>query len=99
MLRARKNLETGERLPVEFILATQPEERYPGWVTEIGERTEFIDNANVVLVTVALDPTRLPPLRPGAEVRARIDCGEHALGYVWFHELIEFTYARVLFLM
>jgi hypothetical protein len=99
VLRARQALSAGERLPVEFILATQPEERYRGWVSKIGERTEFVDDANVVLLTVELDAARLPPLRPGAEVRARINCGRRALGYVWFHELIEFVHARVLFLL
>ncbi|HVW01571.1 MAG TPA: HlyD family efflux transporter periplasmic adaptor subunit [Planctomycetaceae bacterium] len=87
-----------EPLPVDFILATQPEIRYHGKLVEIGKRTEYVDQANIVLLTIALEPEDLPPLRPGAEVRARIECGERPVGYVWFHELLEFVYARVLFL-
>ena len=99
--RAARKLAAGERLTVQYILATEPEVRYRGWVKEIGARTELIpDEGAVTLITVELDPNDLPPevvRRPGAEVRARIECGKRAVGYVWFHQLIEFFYARIVF--
>lgn len=103
ILRAQRELPPGERLPVQYILATEPEVRYRGWVKAdgIGARTELDqDEGSVTLITVEPDPENLPlPVvrRPGAEVRARIECGKRAIGYVWFHELIEFVYARILF--
>jgi hypothetical protein len=54
-------------------------------------------NQATVLVTVRVDPSRLPVLRPGATVVAKIDCGRRALGFVWFHDLIEFVQTRLLF--
>ena len=32
--------------------------------------------------------------RIGAEVRAKIDCGERSLGYVWFGDVVEFVQRR-----
>lgn len=98
ILEANGKLEQDERLAVEYILATDPEQRYAGWLEEIAARTQVVEEeGNVVVVTVEPDPNDLPPLRPGAEVRARILCGRRPLGYVWFHELIEFVQARILF--
>ena len=101
ILHAQRELPPGELLPVQYILATEPEVRYRGWVQEIGARTELMpDEGAVTLITVKLDATNLPPevvRRPGAEVRGRIECGKRAVGYVWFHQLIEFVYARIVF--
>ena len=36
-------------------------------------------------------------LRPGADVMAKIYCGRRSLGYVWFHDVINFIHSRVLF--
>ena len=82
---------------VEFMLATHPEHRYHGVLESIAIRTENIEQHPVILLTVALAADNPPPLRDGAEVRAKIDCGERSLGYVVFRELVEFFHSRVLF--
>lgn len=101
ILRAQEELKEGEKLPVTYVLATNPEERFPGTVIEVARRTEVVEETgNVVLVTVKPDPNFMPPiesLRPGAEVKAGIICGERSIGYVFFHEIIEAWHSQVLF--
>jgi hypothetical protein len=36
-------------------------------------------------------------IRPGAAVDAKIHCGKRAIGYVWFHDAIEYLQSRVIF--
>lgn len=38
-------------------------------------------------------------LKVGADVKAKIHCGQEPIGYVWFHELWEFIQSRILFRM
>jgi len=85
-------------LPVEYQLATHPEERYQGLLHEVAIRTDVLDEQPAIHLVVTPDPQRLPPLRDGAEVRAKLDCGERSLGYILFRELVEFVHARILFL-
>jgi multidrug efflux pump subunit AcrA (membrane-fusion protein) len=85
-------------VPVEYILATHPERRHRGWMVELAPRTENRDGRHLVYVTVHLDPDDLPPLRDGAEVRAKVLCGERRLGFVVFRQVIEFVQSRVMFL-
>ena len=63
---------------------------FEGHVIEIQKTAEdrgLIGNA--VKVRVAVNKDQLPELRSGAGASARIHCGRHAIGYVWFRELIE----------
>ncbi len=84
--------------PVEYILATQPEHKFHGHIETIAGRAEITEtDGSFVKVAVGIDPAESVPLRSGAEVRAHIHCGRRPIGYVWFHELIEFVYSRVLF--
>jgi multidrug efflux pump subunit AcrA (membrane-fusion protein) len=87
--RYRAGLSDGESLKVEFVLATEPERRYSGTLKSIGERTELIADIHAVRAVVELDANSPPPLRDGAEVKARLNCGPHRAGFVWFRELIE----------
>ena len=79
-------------LPVEFVLATDPETAYDGTLKEVETRAQTDSElGNVVRVEVALaDQDALPNRRIGAEVRAKIDTGPRALGYVLFGDVIEF---------
>lgn len=82
-----------EPLDVEFILATRPEDSYVGQVKNINTRTELSEKeGSVVPVMVKLDKTQLPveDLRIGADVRAKINCGQKSLGYCLFGDVIEF---------
>jgi multidrug efflux pump subunit AcrA (membrane-fusion protein) len=96
VLKAQK--ERGEDLPVEFLLATDPETTYTGKITKISMHTEpGQDEAAFVLVTVSINRDEIPDLRPGATVIPKISCGEKPVGYVWFHGLIDAVKTYVLF--
>ena len=88
----------GKSLPVEYLLATHPEERYHGTLQSVAIRTENIDEQPMIHLIITPDTNAMPPLRDGAEVRCKLDCGKRTLGYVVFRELVEFVHSRVLFL-
>ena len=101
-LQRRRREHPGENLPedlpVKFILATDPGVTFEGVVKEIHHRAEVRgDDGNTVLIKVAIDKSELPQLRPGASVVAKLHCGRQGIGYVWFHDLIEFVQAKILF--
>lgn len=79
-------------LPVEFVLATDPEARYDGTLKKVETRAQtHSELGNIVHVEVALaDPEALPMRRIGAEVRAKINTGDRALGYVLFGDVVDF---------
>lgn len=87
-----------ERIEVEYLLATHPEERYRGWLREISLRTDNLEHSQVIYAVITPDPDSLPPLRDGAEVRAKIVCGESSLGFVMFRQVVNFFHSRILFL-
>ncbi|MDR0871817.1 MAG: efflux RND transporter periplasmic adaptor subunit [Planctomycetaceae bacterium] len=105
----QKLLKDGEKLKVEFVLATDPSITYYGMVREIYGRAEVrtdtgsagsaSSSLNTVLMKVALDdPDKLPEnLRPGAECSARVYCGTKPVGYVLFYEVIAFVQKNILF--
>lgn len=77
-------------LPVEFILATSNELSYEGEVTEISTRANPSEESGSIVETYAtFDKEKLPLLRIGAEVSAKIDCGERSLFYVLFGDVVE----------
>ena len=98
VLAAWQSKKPDETIPVEYLLATHPEERYHGVIEDVAIRTENLEEQPTIRVVVAPDPEAMPPLRDGAEVRCKINCGERSLGYVVFRELVEFVHSRVLFL-
>jgi len=83
-------------LPVRYYLAGHPERTFTGRVQHIGSAAEVIDDQNVVVVRVRPDPIDVP-LKPDMGGRGKIYCGQHALGYVWFREVIQFVQTRFLF--
>ena len=97
LLNAKQNKPT---LPVEFVLATNPEQHFSGRLTTIGCRSqcEANETATVDLLVELEDAESssakvgpaTPPLRIGAEVTARVNCGQKPLGYVLFGDVIDF---------
>ncbi|SIO21195.1 Multidrug efflux pump subunit AcrA (membrane-fusion protein) [Singulisphaera sp. GP187] len=94
----------GSRLQAYFVTATDPEHRYPGYVVRIGSKAELVETKHVVKVTVGFSQdvqkdflSRNQALRPGAEVRARIDCGKARLAYVMLRDVVHVFYETVLF--
>jgi multidrug efflux pump subunit AcrA (membrane-fusion protein) len=100
----------GEPLPVTFILATKPSEKFTGRVVEIAETAEVRgEEGNTVKIRVAFDDQEavqqalagsdndLTGIRPGAAVTAKIYCGEAPIGYVWLHDLVGWVQSKILF--
>ncbi len=96
----------GSTLKAYFVTATDPEHRYQGYVRRIASKAETVESKHVVKVTVGFsDKVRddylarngSKRLRPGAEVRARIECGEARLAYVLLRDVVHVFYETVLF--
>jgi soluble P-type ATPase len=100
MLHGQKVLSKHE-LPVEFVLATSTEFTYDGEIQEVSTRSDINEEGSVVEVYAKLNPEVLTKLgdqlRIGAEVRAKIHCGERSLGYVLFGDVVEFIQTRLWF--
>lgn len=99
-----KKKSEGSLLEAYFVSATDPEHRYPGYVLRIASKAELVEQRHVVKVTVGFKRSvrdeflkRNQALRPGAEVRARIDCGEARLAYVMLRDVVHVFYETVLF--
>lgn len=98
ILEAQSKLPPGEQMTVSFILATDPGVTFEGKVRKFAMAANMQEEeGNCVLLTVDFDRTKLPKLRPGAAVTAKVHCGQKAFGYVWFHDVIEFVQSKVLF--
>lgn len=79
----------GEPLRVEYVVRADPAATHTATVVSIEPATRVsADGAPVVRVVAAPDDARSPNPRSGLGVSAKIDCGEHSLGYVWLHEAI-----------
>lgn len=81
-------------LPVEFALVTNPETHFNGKIIREDNRTNASEEqGGVVLVHVDFDKEQLRDRVPriGAEVRAKILCGQKSLGYVLFGDVVEFV--------
>jgi multidrug efflux pump subunit AcrA (membrane-fusion protein) len=94
----------GSTLQAYFVTATDPEHRYRGYVQRIAAKAETVETKHVVKVTVAFSDkvrddflARNKTLRPGAEVRARIECGQARLAYVLLRDVVHVFYETVLF--
>jgi hypothetical protein len=85
-------------LPVAFLLSSHPSQSFAGRVVEV-QRTAQTQGPQgaTVLVRVAIDKKQLPDLRSETTVAARINCGRKAIGFVWFHDLLETIQTKVLF--
>ncbi len=90
----------GRKLEVDYIVATDPGTRHYGEVEEIHEQAEVRgEQGNTVLVRITIDPTNheKEELGAGATVTARVNCGPHAMGYVWLMDVMAFFQTQVFF--
>ncbi len=102
VLNYKKKLDANNEGPlqVDFVLASTPNERHQGEVISIHERAEVRgQDGNTVLIKVRLlEPEKLPEaLRPGVSVTARVHCGKQPVGYVMFHQAVEYLQKHVFF--
>ena len=89
----REQLKLGvTELTVEFRLATEPDKTYQGKLDLIATRTNASESkGSIIQVYVSIEDEALKTNRHiGAEVRAKINCGERSLGYVLFGDVVEF---------
>jgi hypothetical protein len=99
-------------LDVDVLLSSQAETSYGGRLYRediaaqaVPNKNEHDENEPVVTAYVKLNLDDFPPdemipvdqLVTGLEVRARIRCGKHALGYSLFHGVWEWFYEKVVF--
>ena len=97
--------QRGEALKAYFHLATEPEQRYEGYVRRIAAKAETVEQKHVVKVTVGFDENvrrdmiahNPEGLHPGAEVRARVVCYDARLAYVLLRKVVQVWYESVLF--
>jgi hypothetical protein len=95
-----------------FVTMTDPEHRYHGFVRRIAPSAETMaeseqyKNRHVVKVTIGfpdevhrdyLKRNQIKEMRPGAEVRARVDCGTTSLAYYLLRKPVQVFYESVLF--
>lgn len=99
---AKAEAASGAPLPVTFFLATNPSQEFQGTVVEDELSAEVRgEEGNTVLVRVAFDQQQLRDAvkdpKIGASATAKIHCGKRAIGFVWFHDLVDFIRAKILF--
>ena len=99
---AKAQAAVAEKLPVTFFLATNPRQQLHGQVEEIHRSAEVRgEDGNTVLVRVSFDQKELRETNDdpkiGAGATAKVHCGRRAIGYVWFHDLVDFVRAKILF--
>jgi multidrug efflux pump subunit AcrA (membrane-fusion protein) len=102
----------GAPLPAYFVTMTDPEHRYNGFVVRVAPGAETMaeseqyKNRHIVKVTIGfseavrqdyLKRNEVTVMRPGAEVRARVDCGRTNLAYYLLRKPIQVFYESVLF--
>jgi hypothetical protein len=97
-------LDRATTLSAYFVSATDPENRYQGYVRRIAARAETVEQQHVVKVTVGFSDAvrreflkRNQSLRPGAEVRARINCGDARMAYALMRDVVHFWHENVTF--
>ena len=109
--KLRKKIKDGtaakdDKIESYFVTMTDPEHRYNGYVQRIAAKADTIEGKHVVKVTVAFSDevkadymrrNDVASLRPGAEVRARVRCGDARLAYVVFRDVIQVWHETVLF--
>jgi len=92
IMDAQESLKKSD-LELEFVLATDSETKIQGTLGKIDTRTNSSSELGGVIVAYGHfnrnDLPRLP--RIGAEVRAKINCGEKSLGYALFGDVVEFV--------
>jgi multidrug efflux pump subunit AcrA (membrane-fusion protein) len=86
-----------EKLPVTFLLASDPAATHHGHLDRLGVATDSSGGKSATEAIVALDGPLPQGARAGTRVTARIHCGRRSIGYVWLHDLIDFVRTNLLF--
>lgn len=104
--------EFGKELDVEFVMSAAPDVVYTGKLIEHATQAHPVEQENFVEAKIRIneDQELINRIRraaeksdegtsmvSGIEVRAKVNCGDHPLGYVLFRELIDFVREYVFF--
>ncbi len=90
LMQAQADAGTQE-LPVEFVLSTDPDKLFQGKLSDMSTRADASQLAgSIIRVNVSTDAVDLPERNIGADVRAKISCGQKSLGYVLLGDVVEF---------
>src|SRR5207237_9847082 len=73
----------------ELILTALSGERYAFVVSKITPVASAKDGRNLFRIEAELAAKAAPRLRPGMEGIAKIEIGEHRLGWIWSHRLLD----------
>lgn len=87
----------GARLPVEFFLETDPSRPISGHLSSLSltiDHDEEYGHSASGTVEIS-EPISFR--KPGASAVAKIYAGRRSLGYVWFHDVIDFLQRRLFF--
>jgi hypothetical protein len=83
-------------LPVEFVLATAPEQTCRARLTNLATRAAIGETgASTIPLIAAVDGSSISQPTVGAEVVARVDCGRTSVFYALFGDSIEFVRLHV----
>ena len=94
------------KLDVTFVLATHSAEDLRGQIESMDTSAEvYGESGNTIRMRVSFAQEDLKKLvdnpatelKVGADVKAKVHCGQRAVGYVMFHDLFEFVQSKVLF--
>jgi HlyD family secretion protein/GAF domain len=93
---ADADAKSPDKLPVTFFLATNPQEKLQGLVEHVDTSAEVRgESGNTVLVRVSFNQADFRAMNSdpkiGATATAKIHCGQRAIGYVLFHDLVDFV--------
>lgn len=87
-----------EKLPVKYVLASNPGAELSGTVEGVENITQMHDEeGHTVRIRVGIDQTDINDPRPGTTVRGKVLCGRAPIGYTWFHEAFEWVQANIFF--
>lgn len=101
MGHVRTHKPDGDTYQMRYILQSDPRNQHDGTVElsdiqNIAELTEEHGNA-IRLIGKVGDQADLVGALPGTEVKAKLSCGRKSIGYKWFHQLVEWIQANLLF--
>ncbi len=100
--RLQKAFATSQSLEspllVDFVTGTAPDEFHFAHVTHVADSAQPHETLGVAIRVHAAVPDDANIARhTGADVRAKIRCGQRPLGFVLFNNVVEFVRLRVLF--
>ena len=77
-------------LPIKFALPGGVSQTFHGELKSVSQRTEVVgDGAPVARALASIPSEAITFLRPGTQVRAKVNCGRRSIGFVLFHGIYE----------